>query len=89
VYFPYFIAYIAVGLIVAVPVFVWALNHGQFADQDRARFLPLVGQNRGPAPASPMGRLEFYALAVLAFAGIAASIAVVVFALVNTDRIMG
>lgn len=88
-YFPYFIAYIAVGLIVALPVFAWALARGQFTDQDRARFLPLVGQDRGPAPVSPMGRLEFYTLAVLACAGIAASIAVVVFALANTERIMG
>jgi cbb3-type cytochrome oxidase maturation protein len=40
-YYPYFIAYMAAGFIISLVVFFWALNSGQFKDQQRARFLPL------------------------------------------------
>ena len=40
-YFPYFISYIALGFLITIPVFLWALKSGQFKDQQRARFLPL------------------------------------------------
>ncbi|MBW2435232.1 MAG: cbb3-type cytochrome oxidase assembly protein CcoS, partial [Deltaproteobacteria bacterium] len=31
----------AAGFIISLVVFFWALNNGQFKDQQRARFLPL------------------------------------------------
>ena len=40
-YYPYFIAYMAIGFAVSLVVFFWALNTGQFKDQQRARFIPL------------------------------------------------
>ena len=40
-YFPYFIAYMGIGLIISLSVFFWALKNNQFQDQQRARFLPL------------------------------------------------
>ena len=42
-YFPYFIAYMTIGFAISLAVFFWALNRGQFRDQQRARFLPLDG----------------------------------------------
>lgn len=81
-YFPYFIAYISIGLAVSLVTFFWALKNGQFQDQRRARFLPLrddVGTQ--PAKATRAHRLEIYGLFFLACAGLAASGAVLVYAL--------
>ena len=81
-YFPYFIAYIAIGLILSLLVFFWALRTGQFKDQQRVRYLPLRDEPVGtPVPASRLGRLEIYGLFFLAVGGLAASAAVLVYAL--------
>jgi cbb3-type cytochrome oxidase maturation protein len=81
-YFPYFITYIAVGLILALVVFFWAVHNGQFKDQGRARFLPLE-EDGTPAVAerSKFSRLEVYTLMILALAGLGASGAVLLFSL--------
>ena len=83
-YFPYFIAYIAIGLLISFPVFFWALKSGQFQDQQRARFLPLLDNAdhgaEAPIEAGRFGRLEVLALFFLASAGLAASAAALVFA---------
>jgi cbb3-type cytochrome oxidase maturation protein len=82
-YFPYFITYIALGLIFSVLVFVWALKNGQFKDQQRARFLPLEdGPKTSTVRSSKIGRLEIYGLFFLALAGLAASAAILIFAIV-------
>ncbi len=74
VYFPYFITYIVIGFAITLVVFFWALQNGQFRDQQRARFLPLENETDPPvAEASKVKRYEIYALFLLAFAGIAAS----------------
>jgi cbb3-type cytochrome oxidase maturation protein len=81
-YFPYFVTYILIGFGLTLIVFAWALASGQFKDQQRARYLPLQDD---PAPqpvrVSRFGRLEAYTLFFLASAGLAASAAVVIFAL--------
>ncbi len=83
-YFPYFAAYMGIGIFLAVTVFVWALKNGQFSQQQRARFLPLEDEpSAGRIQTSRMGRLEFLTLGFLACAGLAASGAVLVFALVS------
>jgi cbb3-type cytochrome oxidase maturation protein len=84
-YFPYFIAYMLIGLVIALPVFFWALASGQFHDQQRARFLPLHGSTEPapPAPPARFGRLEAYLLFALAAIGLTASAAVLVFALIQ------
>ena len=38
------------GVLVSIGVFIWALRSGQFADQGRARYLPLCETD----PLSPM-----------------------------------
>lgn len=83
-YFPYFATYMAVGIALAIAAFLWALKNGQFADQQRARFLPLEDEaDAGEVKKSRMGRLEILAVGFLACAGLAASAAVLVFALVS------
>jgi cbb3-type cytochrome oxidase maturation protein len=82
-YFPYFIAYILIGLTISLALFFWGLRNGQFQDQQRARFLPLRGEmdEAPPADMSRIGRWEVYGLFVLASGGLAASAAVLICAL--------
>ena len=81
-YYPYFIAYITIGLTISLLVFFWAIKNGQFRDQQRARFLPLRDDARVPAaPSSKMHRIEVYALFFLATAGLAASATLLLYAL--------
>lgn len=83
-YFPYFIAYMGIGFAVSLAVFVWAVNRGQFRDQQRARFLPLENvQSAHPAALTRKGRIETYGLFALVCCGLAGSVAVIVFALTH------
>ena len=85
-YFPYFITYMAVGFVISLAVFFWALKNGQFRDQKRARFLPLEDElEPSVAKVSTIKRYEVYALLFLALAGLAASGAVLVFSLLNAN----
>ena len=81
-YYPYFIAYMAAGFVISLVVFFWALNHGQFKDQQRARFIPLQDDlNSGPVKASRFYRIETLVLFILLCLVLASSMAVVIFAL--------
>ena len=81
-YFPYFITYILIGFTISLIVFFWALKNGQFKDQKRAGFLPLEEDLKAaPLKASACSRYEAGALFFLAIAGLAASGAVLIFAL--------
>ncbi|MDZ7598258.1 MAG: hypothetical protein WCD46_17530 [Desulfobacterales bacterium] len=83
-YFPYFASYILIGFVLSLLVFLWALNNGQFREQQRARFLPLEDEpDRAPTPTTRISRLETWALALLAVAGLLASAAILVYALIN------
>jgi cbb3-type cytochrome oxidase maturation protein len=83
-YFPYFITYMAVGFVISLVVFFWALKNGQFKDQKRARFLPLEDERKSTViKVSNIKRYEIYTLMFLALAGLAASAAVLVFSLLN------
>ena len=83
-YYPYFIAYMTAGFVITLVVFFWALNSGQFKDQQRARYLPLDSNLETKAgKASRFMKLETYALFTLAGIGLATSVAVVTFALIK------
>lgn len=85
-YYPYFITYMLIGLVISFFVFLWALNNGQFKDQKRARFLPLQGEQESrPRQVSRMRRIELYALALIATTGLMACAAVLVFALIRAS----
>ena len=80
-YFPYFVAYIVIGISISLLVFFWAVKNGQFQDQQRARFLPLRDEpERGPVKVSRFSRWEIYGLFFLACAGLAATAALLLFA---------
>lgn len=81
-YFPYFIAYIVIGITISLLVFFWAVKNGQFLDQQRARFLPLRDEpDTVPMKVSRFGRWELYGLISLAVAGLAMSATVLLYAL--------
>lgn len=82
-YYPYFITYMALGLGITLVVFAWALNNGQFREQQRARYLPLH-EAPDPPPVKPSRfiRLQIVTLFVMAILGLSASAAVIVFALI-------
>ncbi len=83
-YYPYFIAYMTIGFAVSLLVFCWALRRGQFRDQDRARFLPLSREEeREAVKRSRASRAEALTLIFLASAGLSASAAVLIFALLR------
>jgi len=86
-YFPYFITYMALGFVISLVVFFWALKNGQFKEQQRARFLPLEDERKASVEkVSNIKRYEIYALMFLALAGLAASAAVLVFSLLNATN---
>jgi cbb3-type cytochrome oxidase maturation protein len=86
-YYPYFIAYMAAGFVISLVVFFWALNKGQFNDQQRARFLPLENDIRtGPVKRSRFGRIEAIFLFSLVCICLLCSGAVIVFALMKTVK---
>jgi cbb3-type cytochrome oxidase maturation protein len=74
----------ALGFIISLVVFFWALKNGQFKEQQRARFLPLEDEHKSSVEKiSNIKRYEIYALIFLAFAGLATSAAVLIFSLLN------
>jgi len=81
-YYPFFLAYILTGLFIGVAVFVWALKTGQFSDQQRARFLAMeeIAPQAAVASSAKAGR-DLYCVFYLALAAIAASFALVGYAL--------
>ena len=83
-YYPYFIAYMAAGFIISLVVFFWALNSGQFKDQQRARFLPLQNDLQAqPAKVPRFARIQTFALLALVCLCLASAVAVVVFSLMK------
>ena len=82
-YYPYFLTYMLSGFIISIVVFFWALHNRQFKDQQRARFLPLQGDQVEPRKVSRMNRIEGYALLGLACLGLLITAAVLIFALVR------
>ncbi len=47
------VAFTVASALVAVPILVWAVKSGQFADKDHARWLPLLSD--GPKADPPKG----------------------------------
>lgn len=81
-YYPYFIAYIGIGLVISLVVFYWAIRSGQFNEQQRARFLPLQDDaDQPPVKTTRINRIEIYGLFILAVAGLCATAAMLAYAL--------
>jgi cbb3-type cytochrome oxidase maturation protein len=70
------------GFLISLVVFFWALNNGQFKDQQRARFIPLENDpNPNPVKASRFARIQTIALFSLVCICLSCSLAVITFSL--------
>ena len=79
-YFPYLITYMLAGFVISLVTFLWALNAGQFKDQQRARFLPLEGELETVHPRAPRHyRIKIVFLFALACSGLVATAAVIAY----------
>ena len=86
-YYPYYIAYMVAGFTISLVVFFWALNSGQFKDQQRARFIPLKSEPpTKPAIVSRFARIETIALFSLVCICLASSVGVIIFSLLKAIR---
>lgn len=66
-YFFGWLTLVIVSLAISLLAFVWALESGQFSDQERARYLPLVDvPAAAPAGPLPQGRGIYALLVVIA-----------------------
>jgi nitrogen fixation-related uncharacterized protein len=70
-FYVWWIGLTAAALWVSLAVFVWAVQAGQFSDQDRARYLPLRNENLAPpAQHEHPSRLSIEVYALMAVAGL-------------------
>ena len=83
-FYVWWIVLIAAALWVSPAVLIWAIQTGQFADQARARFLPLRDELPQPPVKNPSKlSLEVYALLVVIALGLLALISTVALVLVR------
>jgi nitrogen fixation-related uncharacterized protein len=84
-YYLFWAILIVASLWVSLGGFFWAYRHGQFKDQDRARFLPLRGEAEPLLPAKVRGggHEAFVMMGILAV-GISAILVVLIMAIVRT-----
>ena len=73
-FIPFWLIFLLSGTLLAVVTIVWAIRSRQFDDQDRARYLPLIGLE--PADYEPRRQSRrrgpgYYVTAVLVFSGMA------------------
>jgi cbb3-type cytochrome oxidase maturation protein len=86
-YYPFYLAYMLAGFVISLAVFFWALNRGQFRDQQRARFLPLEDRPaEGPVKLTRFGRWQTIFLFILAGAGLTATAVAIVLSLIIAGR---
>ncbi|MGC8494568.1 MAG: hypothetical protein ACP5SH_22830 [Syntrophobacteraceae bacterium] len=61
----------SLSVLVSVAVFIVSVKSGQFANQERARFLPLSEEHFAPLPAPPAkSRAQRFALLVILALGV-------------------
>jgi len=79
---------IVVSLWVSLAGFVWALSHGQFSEQERARYLPLRDELGAiPKQSGAFGRREIIApIAVLGIGGLVMAAVVILLCVLPGGR---
>ena len=68
---PFWLIFLITGQVMAVAVLFWSIRNRQFEDQDRARYLPLVGLSERELAARPPVRrgASFYAIMMIFISG--------------------
>jgi nitrogen fixation-related uncharacterized protein len=69
---PAWLIFLVSGTAMAVLFILWAIRSGQFEEQDRARYLPLVGMSAEEMSAQPPVRrgASFYAILIIFVSGL-------------------
>ncbi len=82
-FIPVWIIFLFTGLVMAIFAVAWGIHSKQFDDQQRARFLPLVGMDGTYEPPTPARnhRAELAAVWVLVAVGFSALVSGLVMAL--------
>ena len=79
---PVWIVFLFTGLVMAVFAVTWGIRSRQFDDQQRARFLPLVGMAQRDAEAGASShRAELAAVWILVGVGVAAMLSALILTL--------
>ena len=80
-----YVVYVILSSAVFLLFFFWALKHGQFRDQQRARFLPLTEERGEKEPMKRAGSNRSWNTVFLGllFSGTAAIVAVVAYAVLH------
>ncbi len=86
-YFSLFLVYVIVSSVFTLWLFLWAVRRGQFKDQQRARYLPLVKEERHDGPIRTAHFSGYRAVGVLGLilATLLAVAVVMFYALVHGD----
>ena len=73
-FIPLWLVFLGSGLLMAVFAVLWGIRSRQFEDQDRARYLPLVGLTADELSDKPVPRhrAEYMAICTMLVVGIAA-----------------
>ena len=71
---PFWLIFLATGLVMSVFTVVWAIRSRQFDDQQRARFIPLAGMTESELSSKPAKahRAEYAAICFMLVMGISA-----------------
>ena len=68
-YVLFFMLYLLAGICVCALVFCWAVKNGQFMDQQRARYLPLVGEDLSEEGLGTVGKSHAMTVSILLILG--------------------
>jgi hypothetical protein len=71
--------------------FLWAQRHGQFSDQERARYLPLRGEPRPLLPESLKGKgrgKEAYAMLAVLLIGLSGLLVLLILVILRAEGAM-
>ena len=80
-YYSFFILYLIIGFSITLGFLFWAIKNGQFKDQQRAKFLPLVDvDDTGVVTASRNNRYQSYLLYCLMAFVLMVSVSVMIYA---------
>jgi cbb3-type cytochrome oxidase maturation protein len=81
-YYAEWIILVTISLWVSLLAFVWAVRSGQFADQGRARYLPLTDEHSFAPPQPPRKyTIEGFALLGIAVIGLVGIVSAIILSL--------
>jgi len=64
-YYSFFILYLIIGFSISLGFLFWAIKNGQFKDQQRAKFLPLLDVEDASPPTASVSRTSRYQIYLL------------------------